>query len=105
MLKKFNKIFKTPLTNRKKCCRIVLNRLNNNRYPKERGDFMGNKVKEYREKKNMTQVDLSRKSGVSRVTISQIERGVERNTSTRTLLKLARALDTTVEKIFFANDV
>lgn len=66
---------------------------------------MGNKVKEYREKKNMTQNDLSQKSGVSRVTISQIESGVERNTSSRTLLKIAKALDTTVENIFFTDGV
>lgn len=66
---------------------------------------MGNKVKEYREKKNMTQNDLSQKSGVSRVTISQIESGVERNTSSRTLLKIAKALDTTVENIFFTESV
>lgn len=66
---------------------------------------MGNKVKEYREKKNMTQLDLSQKSGVSRVTISQIESGIERNTSSRTLLKIAKALDTTVENIFFTDSV
>lgn len=66
---------------------------------------MGNKVKEYREKKNMTQLDLSQKSGVSRVTISQIESGVKRNTSSRTLLKLAKALGTTIDDIFFTDCV
>lgn len=66
---------------------------------------MGNKIKEYREKENMTQTELSEKSGVSRVTISQLEQGVERNTTSRTLLKIARALNTTVENIFFTESV
>ncbi len=66
---------------------------------------MGNKIKEYREKMKMTQTELSEKSGVSRVTISQLECGVERNTSSKTLLSLAKALDTTVDKIFFSNSV
>ncbi len=66
---------------------------------------MGNKIKEYREKENMTQTELSEKSGVSRVTISQLEQGVDRNTTSRTLLKIARALNTTVENIFFTESV
>ena len=66
---------------------------------------MGNKIREYREKADMTQSELSEKSGVSRVTISQLESGVERNTSSRTLLKIAKALNTTIDKIFFADGV
>ncbi len=66
---------------------------------------MGNKIREYREKANMTQNELSEKSGVSRVTISQLEQGNERNTTSRTLLKIARALNTTVENIFFTERV
>ena len=66
---------------------------------------MGNKIREYREKADMTQSELSEKSGVSRVTISQLESGVERNTSSRTLLKIAKALNTTIDKIFFVDGV
>lgn len=62
---------------------------------------MDNRVKEYRERKNMTQLELSQKSGVSRVTISQIESGVKRNIPSRTLLKLAKALGTTIDDIFY----
>lgn len=66
---------------------------------------MGNKLKEYREKVGMTQTELAEKSAVSRVTISQLEQGIERNTTTKTLLRIARALNTTVENIFFADNV
>lgn len=66
---------------------------------------MGNKIREYRKKKKMTQTELAKKSGVSRVTISQLENGLERNTSSSTLLALAKALDSTVDQIFFSDRV
>lgn len=65
---------------------------------------MGNKLREYRESIGMTQVELAKKSKVSRVTISQLEQGVERNTTTKTLLRIAKALDTPVEYIFFSDN-
>lgn len=66
---------------------------------------MGYKIKEFREDLNMSQEELSEKSGVCRTTISSLENGTEKNTSTKTLLKIARALGTTVDRIFFADDV
>ncbi len=66
---------------------------------------MGNKIKEYREKCRMTQTELAEISGISRVTISQLEQGVERNTSSKTLLRIAKALNTTVDNIFFSDCV
>lgn len=66
---------------------------------------MGYKIKEKRKEKNMTQEELSAKSGVSRATISGLENGTVRATSSKTLVKLARALDTTVDQIFFQEDV
>lgn len=62
---------------------------------------MGYRIKEVRESKNMTQEELADKSGVSRGTISALENGSMRNTTSKTLLKLAQALDTRVECIFF----
>lgn len=62
---------------------------------------MGYKIKEKRKEKNMTQEELAAKSGVSRATISGLENGTVRATSSKTLVKLARALDTTVDQIFF----
>lgn len=61
---------------------------------------MGYKIKEMREAKNMTQEELSDASGVSRGTISALENGTERNTTSKTLMKIAAALDTTVDNIF-----
>lgn len=66
---------------------------------------MGYKIKEVREEKNMTQDELSKKSGVSRGTISALENGTSRATTTKTLTKIARALDTTVDVLFFAQTV
>ncbi len=62
---------------------------------------MGYKIRELRELRKMTQEELAEKSGVSRATISQLENGEMKNTTSKTLLKLARALETSVENIFF----
>lgn len=62
---------------------------------------MGYKIKEIREAKGMTQESLAQSSGISRVTISGLENGTERATSTKTLLKIAKALGVTVDQIFF----
>ena len=61
---------------------------------------VGCKIKEVREAKKMTQEELAILSGISRGTISALENGVERNTTSKTLLKLAEALSTTVDQIF-----
>ena len=66
---------------------------------------MGYKVKDARKAANMTQEELARKSGVSRGTICALERGDTYGTSSKTLLKIARALGTTVDKIFFEESV
>jgi len=66
---------------------------------------MGYKIKELREAMKMTQEELAEKSGVSRGTISALENGIDRTTTSKTLVKLAQALDTTVERIFFTKGV
>ena len=66
---------------------------------------MGYKIKEIREQKGMTQEELSSESGVSRVTISSLENGTERATTTKTLVKIARALGVSVDQIFFEEAV
>lgn len=66
---------------------------------------MGNKLKQARRKKMMTQEELAQKSGVSRNTIISIEKNGEGTASTVTLFKLATALGTTVDKIFFQKSV
>lgn len=66
---------------------------------------MGNKIKERREEIRMTQEELAQKSGVSRQTISALENGIDRNTTSKTLLAIATALGSTVDSIFFAETV
>ena len=66
---------------------------------------MGYKIREIREAKGMTQEELAQSSGVSRVTISGLENGTERATSTKTLLKIAKALAVSVDQIFFEDAV
>ena len=62
---------------------------------------MGHKLKEVREAKKMTQEELAKESGISRGTIAAIESGRAETTTTKTLLKLAKALDVTIDQIFF----
>lgn len=66
---------------------------------------MGYRVKQFRESLNLTQEELAVKSGVSRGTISAMENGSARDTTTKTLMKIARALGTSVDQIFFENTV
>lgn len=62
---------------------------------------MGYRLKEMREQKGITQEELEKNSGVSRQTISAIENNDNYQAKTGTLLALARALGTTVDKLFF----
>lgn len=62
---------------------------------------MAYKVKQFRERKKMTQEELSEKSGVSRAIISRLESGEEVVTTTETLIKIATALNCKVGDIFF----
>ena len=62
---------------------------------------MGYKLKEVREEKRMTQEELAEKSGVSRPTIVALENGKTTDVKMSTLQKLANAMDTTVQAIFF----
>lgn len=66
---------------------------------------MGYRLKEIREQKGITQEELEKASGVSRQTISAIENNDDYQAKTGTLIALARAMDTTVDKLFFENAV
>ena len=66
---------------------------------------MGYRIKEVREAKKLTQEELAEKSGVSRGTIVALESGEEKTTTTKTLFKLATALETTVDQLFFSESV
>lgn len=62
---------------------------------------MKNKVKEIREELNMSQEELSEKSGVSRTTISGLENGIIDVITNITLEKIASALGKKVPEVFF----
>lgn len=66
---------------------------------------MNFRIREIRTKQNMTQEDLSRKSGVSRATVSGLENGKIKVTTTETLLKLAVALGVEVSELIFTKNV
>lgn len=62
--------------------------------------MVGDKIRQTRESKKMSQEDLSDRSGVSRQTISSLENGKLQSVRTGTLENLAKALDVSV-RIFF----
>lgn len=66
---------------------------------------MGHKLKEFRKERRMSQEELAARSGVSRQTISSIENDGTETATTKTLVKIAEALDTTVGELFFGKDV
>ena len=66
---------------------------------------MGYRIKELRIEKKMSQEELAEKSNVSRTTISTLENGSDRTVLTSTLQRIASALDTTVDKLFFTQNV
>ncbi|OQW77472.1 MAG: transcriptional regulator [Proteobacteria bacterium ST_bin13] len=66
-------------------------------------DQLGNRLKIMRSEAGLTQADLAEQVGVSRKTINTVENGIF-VPSTLLALKLARALGTPVEAIFFLDD-
>lgn len=66
---------------------------------------MGYKIREIREARGMSQEALAEKAGISRTVIWNLETNPEAVTTTKTLKSIADALETTVDKIFFADGV
>lgn len=58
------------------------------------------KLKQVRESIGITQEELAEKAGLSRQTIFNLESGRVVTTSTKTMLKIARALNVSVTDIF-----
>lgn len=61
---------------------------------------MRNRLQELRWNKQWSQTQLSRRSGVPQSVIAKIETGISLNPSVFTAIRLARALNVTVEDIF-----
>lgn len=66
---------------------------------------MQNKLAEFRKAKGWSQEKLAEMAGITRVTISNIERGKTTNVKASTLVGIADALGTTVGSIFFGEEV
>ena len=62
---------------------------------------MGYRIKEARKKMGISQDELAKKSGISRATITALECGKAKVTTTKTLLALSKALGVSVDDIFF----
>lgn len=60
---------------------------------------MNEKLKELRDYHGISQRELARRIGVGKTTISEIERG-DRLPNVLTAIRIARALETTVEEIW-----
>lgn len=58
------------------------------------------KIKELRERKRMSQAELSQLSGVSRATIIRIESADNVVINTQTLERLAKALNVSIKTLF-----
>ena len=69
-------------------------------FHRQGGIYLGYKLKERREILKLSQEELASISGISRQTISSLENNSERNVSTRTLARLAAALETTIGALF-----
>lgn len=66
---------------------------------------MDNILKNKREDLKMTKTELARKSNISRQTISSIENHQLNNIESKTMLKIANALNCDVGDIFFKENV
>ncbi|MBQ9291437.1 MAG: helix-turn-helix transcriptional regulator [Clostridia bacterium] len=62
---------------------------------------MGCKIREKREEQHISQTKLAQLSGVSRARINALETGKAKNVKASTLIKIANALQTTVDCIYF----
>ncbi len=62
-------------------------------------EMIGSRIQEIRNKKGITQDQLSEKVGISSKYLSSIERGKE-NPTLKTILKLARSLDVKPDEFF-----
>lgn len=66
---------------------------------------MKNTVKEKREQLGISQTELSNRSGVNRQTIYLIENGSLENIESKTMIKIAMALNCDIGDIFFKENV
>lgn len=61
---------------------------------------MSNKVRKYRREQEMSQAELAQRAGVSRLTVSNIERGENNSPTLATAIKIATALGHDTSDVF-----
>lgn len=66
---------------------------------------MGERIKARRSELGLSQEELAKRAGISRVQISNLERGESKNIQSKTALAIANALDTTAAWILFGISV
>jgi transcriptional regulator with XRE-family HTH domain len=59
--------------------------------------FVGERIKLIRESKGMSQIELARKANVSNIYLSNLENGIKNNPSNKLLVKIADALNVTID--------
>ena len=59
------------------------------------------RIREIRESKGISQTELADKAGVTRATIWKLETGEDKVTTTKTLLKIAEALEVDAKELFY----
>lgn len=62
--------------------------------------MLGDKIKSLREAKKLDQKDIAEKAGITPAYLSQIEKNIRKNPSTRVLNKIADALGVSVDEFF-----
>jgi transcriptional regulator with XRE-family HTH domain len=67
------------------------------------GELLGERVRELRQKRGLTQVDLGERLGLPQSRVSEIEKG-SRVPNLETILRLALALDCKVSKLMAVFD-
>jgi transcriptional regulator with XRE-family HTH domain len=67
------------------------------------GELLGERVREFRQKRGLTQVDLGERLGLPQSRVSEIEKG-SRVPNLETILRLALALDCKVSVLMAAFD-
>ncbi len=61
--------------------------------------MIGDNIKKYRSKNELTQEGLARKADISYTTLTKIETNVIKQPSVQIMAKIAKALNTSIEKL------
>lgn len=62
-------------------------------------NIIGNKIKKYRLKADLTQEKLAREADISYTTLTKMESGVIKNPSVKVIAKIAKVFDVAIENL------